>query len=163
TASITAPMSSRCSSRYGGSGPRSDRPTPRMSNSTSREKEASRSRKRAQGGCSHMISTFDQMPVAGRRSTGPSPTTWYAMWTSPLFAYAVSGTSVMSLDFSLRRAASIEQLQGCRSRHDLRKLVLEIDAGHARDLGSRHHIPVRRRDVERVGRVEDEPHVVPEV
>jgi hypothetical protein len=51
----------------------------------------------------------------------------------------------------------------CRGRHDLRELVLEVDAGHARDLGSRHHLAIRRGDVERVGRVEDEPHVVPKV
>ncbi len=32
-----------------------------------------------------------------------------------------------------------------------------------RDLGSRHYLAIRRGDVERVGRVEDEPHVVPKV
>ena len=52
---------------------------------------------------------------------------------------------------------------GCRGRHDLGELVLEVDAGHARDLGSRHHLAVRCGDVERVGRVEHEPHVVAQV
>ena len=75
-ASITAPTSSRWSSSTGGSGPRSDSPTPRMSKRISRENLARRFRKCAQSGCSHMISTLDQMPVAYTRSTGPSPTTW---------------------------------------------------------------------------------------
>ncbi len=44
-ASITAAMSSRWSSITGGSGPRSDTPTPRMSNTISRENETRRSRK----------------------------------------------------------------------------------------------------------------------
>jgi hypothetical protein len=75
TASMTAAMSSRCSSIVGGSGPRSERPTPRMSKSVRRENDASRWRKDAHSGSSHMRSTFDQMPDEYTRSTGPSPTT----------------------------------------------------------------------------------------
>src|SRR5512132_3438788 len=59
--------------------------------------------------------------------------------------------------------ASLQQRAGCRGRHDLRELVLEVDAGHFRDFGGRYHLAILRGDVERVGRVEDEPHVVPEV
>src|SRR6185295_15606601 len=52
---------------------------------------------------------------------------------------------------------------GCRGRHDVRELVLEVDAGHARDLGSRHDLAIRTGDVECMGRVEYEPDVVLEV
>ena len=63
-ASITAPTSSRCSSSTGGSGPRSESPTPRKSNRISRENFARRSRKWAHVGSSHISSTFDQIPLA---------------------------------------------------------------------------------------------------
>jgi hypothetical protein len=50
-----------------------------MSNRIKRENLARRSRKWAHLGSSHISSTFDQMPLAYTRSTGPSPTTWYAI------------------------------------------------------------------------------------
>jgi hypothetical protein len=37
------------------------------------------------------------------KSSGPSPTTWYARWTSPFFAYLVAGTPSTAL--KLGRAA----------------------------------------------------------
>lgn len=78
---MTARTSSICNSTTGGSGPRSESPTPRMSNRMSLEKDASRLRYRAHAGHSHMISRLDQIPDEYTRSIGPSPTTWYAMCT----------------------------------------------------------------------------------
>ena len=64
TVSITVRMSSiRCSSVGSSrSGTRSDIPVPRLSKRISREKEASRFRKRASGGTSHPYSKFDTQP-----------------------------------------------------------------------------------------------------
>ena len=40
----------------------------------------------ASGGASHMISRCETKPLTSARSIGPSPTTLYAMLTSPLRA-----------------------------------------------------------------------------
>ena len=63
------------------SGTRSERPVPRLSNRTSREKAASRSKKRAMVGSSQAVSTWDTQPGTQTRSTGPVPITWYAIDT----------------------------------------------------------------------------------
>src|SRR6266403_790997 len=89
-ASITARTSSmRCSSE-GKSTRRSESPVPRRSSMMSRENDASRVRKRAYEGSSQAYSTWETQPGTRTRSGPASPTTWYAMWTSPLFAYFVS-------------------------------------------------------------------------
>src|SRR6266403_623186 len=89
-ASITARTSSmRCSSE-GKSTRRSESPVPRRSSMMSRENDASRVRKRAYEGSSQAYSTWETQPGTRTRSGPASPTTWYAMWTLPLFAYFVS-------------------------------------------------------------------------
>jgi hypothetical protein len=77
TASRTVRMSSiRCSSVGRAlSDTRSDNPVPRLSKMIRREKEASRSRKRASGGISHPYSTLETQPCTNTRSKGASPTT----------------------------------------------------------------------------------------
>jgi hypothetical protein len=69
----------------------SERPVPRLSNRITRENDARRSTNRAIGRTSHMASTLETHPWTHTRSSGPSPTIWYAMWRSPLMAYRVSG------------------------------------------------------------------------
>jgi hypothetical protein len=56
------------------SGSRSDMPVPRRSKRISREKAASRSRKRPSGGTSQPYSTFETQPCTSTRSSAPSPT-----------------------------------------------------------------------------------------
>lgn len=86
-ASITARTSSIRSSRVAASVTRSDKPVPRLSNKINRENDASRRKNRANGGHYHATSKFDTGEGENTRSNGPSPTTWYAMYTSPLRAY----------------------------------------------------------------------------
>ena len=56
------------------------------------EKDASRVKNRASAGSSQKTSMFDTQPGTRTRSGGPFPRIWYAMFTSPLFAYRVSGS-----------------------------------------------------------------------
>jgi hypothetical protein len=58
----------------------SESPSPRMLNRITRLKEASRRKNRATEGHSHSTSRLNP-PGRTTRSTGPSPNTWYAMWT----------------------------------------------------------------------------------
>ena len=51
-------------------------PVPRLSNTISRENDASRVRNRASRGSSHATSTWETNPGTRTRSIGPSPTTW---------------------------------------------------------------------------------------
>ena len=53
---------------------RSDAPTPRLSISSSRLNDAMRRRKRANGGNSHVQSTWETQPGTSTTSMGPSPT-----------------------------------------------------------------------------------------
>ena len=77
------------------SGTRSESPVPRLSNRISREKLASRSKKRAIVGSSQAASTWETQPGTQTRSRGPSPTTWYAIETpSGAFAYRVVGATL---------------------------------------------------------------------
>jgi len=66
-------------------------PEPRRSNRITREKEPRPSRKRRAAPNSHMISTWHASRETKSRSRGPSPNTLYAIETSPLRAYRVSG------------------------------------------------------------------------
>ena len=72
-------------------GTRSDSPVPRLSKVIRRENEARRARKRASIGSSQARSTWETQPGTYTRSSVPLPTTWYAMWSSPLRAYSVFG------------------------------------------------------------------------
>ncbi len=84
------------SSNVGMDGTGSERPVPRLSNRISRANDASREKKRACSGSSHWYSRWEANPGAKIRSRGPSPTTWYATWTSPLLAYRVSGPAELA-------------------------------------------------------------------
>ena len=61
--------------------PRSEIPEPRRSKNTTREKDASPRIRLSAGGFVHEASTVLISPNAKTRSIGPSPITWYAMWT----------------------------------------------------------------------------------
>jgi hypothetical protein len=65
---------------------RSERPVPRLSNRIRREKDASRLKKSAAGPSQATSSAEKIQPFTNTRSIGASPTTEYAMLTSPLFA-----------------------------------------------------------------------------
>jgi hypothetical protein len=67
---------------------------PRLSNAIKRENVASLSSHARIQRSSHISSMFETQPGMYTRSTGPSPRMQYATWTSPLFAYRVSGTSM---------------------------------------------------------------------
>src|SRR5205807_10584848 len=71
---------------------RSDSPAPRLSKVMKRENAVRRLNSRAAIGHSHMCSICQIQVGTHSRSTGPSPTTWYAMYRSPERAYLVSGT-----------------------------------------------------------------------
>ena len=89
TASITARASSIRTSSDGSrsSDTRSDSPTPRLSNTITRANDERRVKNRANLGSVHIFSMCVTQPITNRMSTGPSPNTWYAMWTpSAVFA-----------------------------------------------------------------------------
>ena len=75
TASMTAPMSSIRSSIDGGLATGSDMPVPRLSNTISRENDASRVEKPGKAGSSHATSTWETKPGTRTRSIAPSPMT----------------------------------------------------------------------------------------
>src|ERR1700694_715956 len=60
------------------------------------------------------------------RSSGPSPTTWYAMFRSPLFVYRVSGV-----------ADGIEPPLGRPARQLVCATILEIDVGAGSEVLNR--------------------------
>ena len=69
-------------------------PVARRSCRTSRENCESRSNRSASASSSHMVSTLPQFSSSRTRSTGPSPTVWYAMlMPSAVVAYCVSGSA----------------------------------------------------------------------
>ena len=72
-------------SSVGRSRGRSERPVPRLSNRIRREKDVIRRQKSTKIGCSHAQTRLIRNGT-NSTSTGPSPTTWYAMLTSPLRA-----------------------------------------------------------------------------
>ncbi len=88
---MTARMSSMRSSRGVAPGTRSLIPMPRLSNRISLENSPSRSQKWRYSGSSHMTPRWVMNPSTHTRSTGPSPTTWYATSTSPLRANRTAG------------------------------------------------------------------------
>src|SRR5262249_9206827 len=71
-------------------------PDPRLSKQMSRLNVARRRRKRAIDGSSHMTSRLVPHHGMKTRSSGPSPTTWYATLPSLLLAYRVSGYCMAS-------------------------------------------------------------------
>ena len=77
TASITARASSIRTSSDGSrsSDTRSESPTPRLSNTITRENDASFVKKRANRGSVHIFSMCVTQPITNRMSTGPSPNT----------------------------------------------------------------------------------------
>jgi hypothetical protein len=75
TASSTASTSASVVSIGGGFETRSESPDPRRSVRISREKPASRVRKRAMDGYIQAYSRFDRKPDTRSTSRGPSPTT----------------------------------------------------------------------------------------
>src|SRR4051794_8589453 len=88
---------------------------------------------------------------------------WWPKPAEPASAAQSRGTELSYFDGSTGASSSndfgacdaaLRSGAGCCGRHDLRELVLEVDGGHARDLGSRHHLAIRGGHVERVGRVE---------
>ena len=84
-------------SSVGTSRTRSDNPVPRRSNLITRPSEASRSKKAWSPGFSACTSRLPTKPLTKTMSMGPSPTIWYAIETSPLFAYRVLGcTEIVS-------------------------------------------------------------------
>src|SRR3954447_2619510 len=93
-ASITARTSSMRSSSVGASATGSESPYPRRSNAITRAKFDMPWNIRAAGSCSHIISTWLMKPLTKTTSRSPSPNTWYARCTSPLFAYWVSGRTI---------------------------------------------------------------------
>jgi len=90
-ASSTARTSSIRSSSGDSRGDGSDRPVSRLSNRISRPSEASPRKNDAATGSSHHRSRWLMMPGTKMMSRSPSPSTWYAMCTSPLRAYCVTG------------------------------------------------------------------------
>ena len=76
TVVITARTSSIQSSKACPEGPRSAIPLPARSKMISREKEASRCRKSANAGFSHISARWLGHPKRKTRSSGPSPRTW---------------------------------------------------------------------------------------
>ena len=76
TAVMTARTSSIQSSKACPVGPRSDIPLPVRSKRISREKDASRCRKSANAGFSHISARWLGQPNRKTRSSGPSPSTW---------------------------------------------------------------------------------------
>ena len=113
TASSTATASAAQSSSVGGDDGEhgSDSPTPRRSKRIKRVNAASRRRQRARCGSSAIMSTGMNPSVTMIRSIGPSPSTWYAMYTSPLRAYRVSA---MAPAWATRAAVSIRGRLGRR-------------------------------------------------
>ena len=86
TASMTARTSSmRCSS-VGMALTRSESPVPRLSKRMSRANEAMRSICGPMNGISQATSTWETNPGTITMSSGPSPTTWYAMWSPSAFS-----------------------------------------------------------------------------
>jgi hypothetical protein len=69
----------------------SDNPVPLLSNNINLEKDANFFRNLTMEGSSQKTSIFDIQPGTSTKSLVPSPTTWYAIWMSPLLVYLVSG------------------------------------------------------------------------
>src|SRR6266550_4415725 len=91
TASRTARMSSILVSIGPRSRGRSDSPVPRLSNMIRRENDAKRSYICRQSELNHGNTRLLNIGTS-TRSRGPSPKVWYAMATSPLRVYSISGT-----------------------------------------------------------------------
>ena len=72
---------------------------------------------------SHASSTLEMNPGTSTTSRGPSPETWYAMWTSPLLAYRVSGITTASLHQLTNR---VKQLPGAITPFGLSIVHIEI-------------------------------------
>src|SRR3954451_1172673 len=120
---------------------------------------------------SSVVSAPGPQPTSSTRWPGPTParsancgvrrTEYLPMKRS--YESAATAKLTVTLCHAWPWTIALRSRAGCRGRHDLRELVLEVDAGHASDLGSRHHLAIRGGHVERMGRVEDEPHVVAKV
>ena len=65
----------------------SESPVPRLSKTITRANCASQRSNLVSVGSAHWKSRCETQPKVKTRSIGPSPTTWYAMLTSPLLAY----------------------------------------------------------------------------
>src|SRR3989304_1993136 len=116
TASMTARVSSIRVSRSGIRVIRRERPVPRLSKRIRRKNEASL-RKKSAGGPSHATSSEESThPAMNTRSIGPSPTTEYAILTSPLFAYRTSGASALMsfIDYASSAGPRGPSACGCR-------------------------------------------------
>ena len=97
TASSTAHRSETLVSRIGRPAFLLDKPVPRQSCKIRRENEASPSNHSLSHGCSHHTSRLPPKSNCQAISTGPSPTTWYAMYApSGVFTYWGSGTSTVA-------------------------------------------------------------------
>jgi hypothetical protein len=85
-ASITASTSSIWSSSVGAPKNGSESPEPRLSKVITRANCVRRAITRSSEGSDQRYSTWDIHGGIQIRSIGPSPSTVYAMWRSPLFA-----------------------------------------------------------------------------
>jgi hypothetical protein len=70
---------------------------PRLSKTINRPNDDNLSKNRAFGGSSQIKSTCEIAPGVKTMSNSPSPTTWYAIFTSPLCANRVVGTTITRL------------------------------------------------------------------
>ena len=86
TASITARTSSIRTSSDGAPLTRSDIPVPRLSNGSAGRTTRAAGVNAASDGICHASSTCETNGGMWTRSNGPSPSTWYAIETSPLLA-----------------------------------------------------------------------------
>src|SRR5205823_9823523 len=94
--SRTARMSSILVSSGPRSRGRSESPVPRLSNMIRREKEAKRLYIPRQSELAHGKTRLLNCGTR-TRSRGPSPNVWYAIATSPLRVYSISGTSTIEV------------------------------------------------------------------
>src|SRR5512132_2256978 len=88
----------------------SERPLPRLSNRRTRAYSARSSTWSTKSGMSQPARRSARVPRTNTRSIGPSPTTWYAIATSPLRAYWTSGISGVEDGIGLRLAGHAFQL-----------------------------------------------------
>src|SRR5205823_11409777 len=106
----------------------------RLSKWITRKALPSISIQRAYGGYSHRISTWESQPSDHRRSMGPPPETWYAIWTpSWVIAYSVLGLSTaLSSTVAARRCNWVDRSASpCRSGK--RRSSIEPANGEAAD------------------------------